>query len=79
MARVLASVPQHGLESVLVAVELVLESGVWSAEHVENVLSRLKHPAKIDLSVETDLIVSDAPRADPERYDTLRSQEAHHA
>ena len=79
MARVLASVQQHGLESVLVAVELVLESGVLSAEHVENVLSRLKHPAKVDLSVDTDLIVSDAPLADPERYDALRIREDNHA
>ena len=44
MARVLASVPQHGLEAVLVAIELVLESGVLSAEHVENVLLRIRHP-----------------------------------
>jgi hypothetical protein len=79
MARVLASVPQHGLESVLVAVELVLESGVLSAEHVENVLSRLMHPSRSDLAVETDLIVSDVPLADPERYDTLRLVEARHA
>ena len=79
IARVLASVPQHGLESVLVAVELVLESGVLSAEHVENVLSRLKHPAKVDFSVDTDLIVSDAPLADPERYDALRIREGNHA
>ena len=79
MARVLASVPQHGLESVLVAVEIVLESSVLSAEHVENVLSRLNHPARADLSVDTDLIVSDVPLADPERYDALRIGEAHHA
>ena len=79
MARVLASVPQHGLESVLVAVEIVLESSVLSAEHVENVLSRLNHPARTDLSVDTDLIVSDVPLADPERYDALRIGEAHHA
>ena len=31
MARVLAAVPAHGLEAVLVAVELVLESGIHSA------------------------------------------------
>ena len=49
------------------------------AEHVENVLSRLKHPAKTNLSVDTDLIVSDAPLADPERYDALRIREANHA
>lgn len=41
MAQVLAAVPRFGLESVLVAVELVLESGRASAEHVLNVLTRL--------------------------------------
>ena len=41
MAKVLSLVPFHGLEAVLVAVELVLESGVTSAEHVLNVLARL--------------------------------------
>lgn len=38
MAKVLAAIPAHGLEAVLVAVELVLESGVPSVEHVLNVL-----------------------------------------
>jgi transposase len=38
--------PQAGLEAVLVAVELVLESGNPSAEHVENVLNRLKRPRR---------------------------------
>ncbi|MEY4593206.1 MAG: hypothetical protein RIR18_2101 [Pseudomonadota bacterium] len=42
MAKVLTAVPKAGLESVLVAVELVLESGNLSAEYVENVLNRLK-------------------------------------
>jgi citrate lyase alpha subunit len=42
MAKVLAAVPKHGLEAVLVAVELVLESGNFSVEHIENVLHRLK-------------------------------------
>ena len=41
MARVLMAVPTHGLDAVLVAVELVLESGRPSAEHVLNVLARL--------------------------------------
>jgi hypothetical protein len=35
MARVLAVVPMHRLEAVLVAVELVLESGNFSVEHIE--------------------------------------------
>jgi hypothetical protein len=79
MARVMASVPQHGLEAVRVAVEWVLESGVLSAEHVENVFSRLKHPAKIDVPAETELIVSETPIADPQRYDALRVGELGHA
>jgi len=44
MAQVLSAVTAHGLEAVLVAVELALQSGRVSAEHVLNVLSRLKEP-----------------------------------
>ena len=71
MAQVLAAVPQHGLEAVLVAVELVLESGRPSAEHVLNVLARLKDGPPPP-TVETDLVVTAAPIADTQRYDTLR-------
>jgi hypothetical protein len=39
MAQVLAAVPTAGLDAVLVAVELVLETGAVSAEHVLNVLA----------------------------------------
>jgi DNA replication protein DnaC len=41
MAQVLTAIPLHGLEAVLVAVELALQSGRVSAEHVLNLLSRL--------------------------------------
>jgi len=41
MAQVLAAVPTAGLEAVLVAVDLVVESGALSAEHVLNVVARL--------------------------------------
>jgi transposase len=44
MANVLACVSRHGLEVVLVSVELALESGRVSGEHVMNVLSRLAEP-----------------------------------
>jgi transposase len=71
MARVLAAVPTAGLEAVLVAVELVLESGVVSAEHVLNVLARLKAQAPPP-SVETALTLKEVPRADTGRYDQLR-------
>ena len=77
MAKVLAAVPKHGLEAVLVAVELVLESGHPSAEHVENVINRLK-PVPVQERVETALEVTEAPLADTGRYDRLRL-EANHA
>ena len=76
MAKVLAAVPKHGLEAVLVAVELVLESGNFSVEHIENVLHRLKSmppPAE----VETHLRVEEAPVADTVRYDRLRGEVSH--
>ena len=44
MAQVLSSIPLHGLDAVLVAVECALESGRPSGEHVINVLGRLKEP-----------------------------------
>ena len=76
MAKVLAAVPKSGLETVLVAVELVLESGNPSAEHVENILNRLK-AAPPPESVETRLEVAEAPVADTGRYDRLREEVSH--
>ena len=76
MAKVLAAVPTSGLEAVLVAVELVLESGNPSAEHVENVLNRLKN-TPLPEQVDTALQVSEAPIADTDRYDTLRVEVSH--
>jgi transposase len=87
MAQVLAAVPQFGLESVLVAVELVLESsapnGSISAEHVRNVLARLSAPQTPE-QAQTDLKLTLIPRADTARYDRLRPThqdglEANHA
>lgn len=76
MAEVLAAVPRSGLEAVLVAVELVLESGNPSAEHIEDVLNRLKAAPPPDC-VETHLEVSEAPLADTGRYDGLRTEVNH--
>ena len=82
MAQVLAAVPTAGLESVLVAVELVIESGVLSAEHVHNVVARL-NAIPVAPTVESTLELVEAPRANTNRYDSLRGiddmQEAHHA
>jgi len=72
MAEVLAAVPAAGLPAVLVAVELLVESGVLSAEHVENVLARL-NASPVPESVETSLLLKEAPVADTGRYDSLRA------
>lgn len=71
MAQVLAVIPSAGLDAVLVAVELVLESGAISAEHVTNVVARLK-AGPMPECVETSLQLDEAPLADTGRYDTLR-------
>ena len=76
MARVLGAVPRHGLDAVLVAVELVLESGNPSVEHIENVLNRLR-AAPPTPSVETALALRETPVADPHRYDRLRKEVSH--
>ena len=73
MAKVLAAVPSHGLEAVLVAVEVVLESGVYSAEHVLNVLARLNQ-TKLPEQVETSLKLTEEPLANTARYDSLSTQ-----
>ena len=80
MAQVLAAVPTAGLEAVLVAVSLVLESGAVSAEHVLNVLARL-NASPAPEQVETALQLSEPPKADTGRYDSLRgvAEEDQHA
>ena len=89
MAQVLAIVPTAGLDAVLVAVELALEStrqGRVSVEHVLNVLARL-NAAPTPESAATALQVATPPLANTERYDSLRAssqdntaiQEADHA
>lgn len=78
MAQVLAAVPVHGLEAVLVAAEIALEAGRPSAEHVLNVLARLKDgtTAIRELAQPTPAL-KEEPRADVQRYDALRNpQEA---
>lgn len=77
MAQVLAIVSTAGLDAVLVAVELALESappsGKVSVEHVINVLSRL-NPAPTPEDAQTCLQATVAPLANTARYDSLRGQ-----
>ena len=75
MAQVLAAIPAAGLDAVLVAIELVLESGLVSADPVLNVIARLQaepQPAR----VETSLTLKDAPLANTGRDDSLLSAAA---
>ena len=76
MAQVLAAIPRHGLDTVIVAVELVLESGVASVEHITNVLARLSQDERPDL-VTTALQLNEEPIADASRYDTLHQENNH--
>ncbi len=77
MAQVLAAVPVHGLEAVLVAVELALESGMTSGEHVLNVLARLKTQATPGELIEVPFLLGEEPIADVHRYDALREDISH--
>jgi hypothetical protein len=77
MVEILSLVLHHDEEAVLCAVELALESGVVSKEHVLNLLSRLLEtnaPGPIDTP--TRLTLLEEPKADVTRYDHLRG-EAH--
>jgi hypothetical protein len=73
MAQVLTAVMLHGLEAVLVAVELALQAGRVSGEHVLNLLARLKEQRRTVPSVETRLILKEPAQADVHRYDRLRA------
>jgi len=72
MAQVLGAVPVHGLDAVLVAVELALESGRPSAEHVLNVLARLKDNSQAVETVVAAPRLKVEPKANVQRYDALR-------
>ena len=81
MAQVLAAVPIHGLEAVLVAVELALEAGKLSGEHVLNVLARLNSnadQARLSDALASELTqgwrlqLREEPLANVDRYDDLR-------
>jgi hypothetical protein len=81
MAQVLAIVLTAGLDAVLVAVELALETGPpgkVSVEHVVNVLGRL-NAAPAPQSAATSLQVTLAPLANTARYDRLRADSVENA
>lgn len=78
MANVLSHVQTHGLETVVMAVEQVLASGVTSIEHLQNILSRLNATA-MPTPVVTSLKLDTEPLANTARYDQLNAKEHKHA
>jgi transposase len=73
MADILGCVPTHGLEDVLVVVDLALEGRNPSREHVFNLLARLKEPqAPGEVTTPDGLTLNEEPRANVARYDALR-------
>ena len=75
MAQVLSAVPLHGLDAVLAAIELALQVGRISAEHVLNTLAHLKDQTRamtLD-AVDTPLTLQTPPQANVLRYDRLRT------
>ena len=80
MAQVLTAVPLHGVESVLVAVELALQAGRVSGEHVLNLLARLKEKRPPVEAIQSPMHLTVPSEPDVHRYDQLRSgQEEDHA
>ena len=73
MAKVLSAVTLHGLDPVLVAVELALQGGRVSGEHVLNILSRLQEPANLVQTLPIAIELVEPPQADVHRYDSLRT------
>ena len=78
MVEILALVLQHEESEVLTAVELALESGGASKQHVLNLLKRLIEPAPpAPIDTPTPLMLAVEPQANISRYDELR--EVRHA
>jgi hypothetical protein len=74
MVEILALVLHHDEQTVLTAVELALESGTASKQHVLNLLSRLLDPpTPAPVNAPQALQLSIEPQANVGRYDNLRS------
>jgi transposase len=82
MVEILALVLHHDEQAVLVAVELALEDGVPSKTHILNRLHRLVDGKTTPPAITAPqaLTLANEPKADVERYDTLRQvSEVRHA
>ena len=73
MVEILALVLHHDEQAVLSAVELAVECGNPSKEHVLNLLGRLtEEPAPKRIAVPRELMLNIEPQANVNRYDSLR-------
>ena len=82
MVDILALVLQHDEQAVLAAVEMALTSGVPTKTHILNLLHRLvdgKSFTPPTINAPQALVLSNEPKANVERYDTLRKAEVRHA
>ncbi len=82
MVEILAHILQHDEQAVLCAVELALEAGVPTKTHVLNLLHRLidgKANSTATIDAPQTLSLRREPKANVERYDTLRMKEPRHA
>ena len=75
--RVLASVPEDGLEAVEAAVREAMMAGTANDEVILNILSRRREPQPAQaISVLVDLKLKHPPIADCARYDMVRGLDA---
>jgi hypothetical protein len=73
VVEILALVLHHDEQAVLTAVELALESGAPSKQHVLNLLARLiETAAPAPVNSPQALVLTVEPQADVSRYDQLR-------
>jgi hypothetical protein len=82
MVEILALVLQHDEQAVLCAVELALEAGVATKTHILNLLHRLidgKTTGVAAIDAPQALGLRREPKANVERYDTLRGKDLRHA
>ena len=82
MVEILALVLQHEEQAVLCAVELALEAGVATKTHILNLLHRLiddKATGVAAIDAPQALGLRREPKANVERYDTLRGKDLRHA
>lgn len=73
MVEILALVLHHDEQAVLTAVELALDAGVPSKQHILNLLGRLiEVPPPAPIDAPQALVLTIEPVANVTRYDSLR-------